>query len=115
MLFRQFRAAASGESWCFLVAKPNDRLCALTRTNDGFLIAQKDLELRGPGELLGTRQHGVSLLPGGVELGNVRLLGEAAECAAVLASAPEYANAYGALRQCAAKLIQKTMRDVSVS
>ena len=103
------------ESWCFLVAKPNERLSVLTRTNDGFLIAQKDLELRGPGELLGTRQHGVSLLPGGVELGNVRLLGDAAECAAALATEPEYAEAYDALRQYAAELIRKTMRDVSLS
>ena len=103
------------ESWCFLVAKDNERLRALTQTNDGFLIAQKDLELRGPGELLGTRQHGVSLLPGGVELGNVRLLSDAADCAAMLASSPEYAEAYEILRQRATELVDKTMRDVSVS
>ena len=32
----------------------------LRETNDGFLIAQRDLELRGPGELLGTRQTGLA-------------------------------------------------------
>jgi ATP-dependent DNA helicase RecG len=31
----------------------------LRATTDGFLVAQKDLELRGPGEVLGTRQTGV--------------------------------------------------------
>ena len=31
----------------------------LRDTNDGFLVAQRDLELRGPGELLGTRQTGL--------------------------------------------------------
>jgi len=36
-----------------------ERLAALRQTTDGFAIAQKDLELRGPGELLGTRQSGV--------------------------------------------------------
>jgi len=35
------------------------RLSVLRETNDGFLVAQRDLELRGPGELLGTRQTGL--------------------------------------------------------
>ncbi len=48
----------SHESWCFLMAEPNERLRMLTKTNDGFKIAQKDMELRGPGELFGYRQSG---------------------------------------------------------
>jgi len=35
------------------------RLAVLRDSNDGFLVAQRDLELRGPGELLGTRQTGL--------------------------------------------------------
>ena len=35
------------------------RLAVLRDTNDGFIVAQRDLELRGPGELLGTRQTGL--------------------------------------------------------
>ena len=35
-----------------------ERLATMRQTTDGFAIAQKDLELRGPGELLGTRQSG---------------------------------------------------------
>ncbi|MDH3533894.1 MAG: ATP-dependent DNA helicase RecG [Gammaproteobacteria bacterium] len=35
------------------------RLSVLRETNDGFIVAQKDLELRGPGELLGTKQTGL--------------------------------------------------------
>jgi ATP-dependent DNA helicase RecG len=38
------------------------RLGVLRETNDGFAVAQKDLELRGPGEVLGTRQTGVMQL-----------------------------------------------------
>ena len=38
------------------------RLAVLRDSNDGFVIAQKDLELRGPGELLGTRQTGIANL-----------------------------------------------------
>jgi ATP-dependent DNA helicase RecG len=38
------------------------RLAVLRETNDGFEIARRDLELRGPGELLGTRQTGLAQL-----------------------------------------------------
>jgi ATP-dependent DNA helicase RecG len=38
-----------------------ERLATMRQTNDGFVIAEKDLELRGPGELLGTRQTGVAM------------------------------------------------------
>ena len=37
------------------------RLATMRQTNDGFVIAEKDLELRGPGELLGTRQTGLAM------------------------------------------------------
>lgn len=36
-----------------------ERMDIMTKTNDGFKIAEKDLELRGPGEFLGVRQHGI--------------------------------------------------------
>lgn len=38
------------------------RLAVLRKSNDGFVIAQKDLEIRGPGELLGTKQTGLAEL-----------------------------------------------------
>ena len=53
------------ESQCVLMYRSplsengQSRLSCLRDTNDGFLIAQRDLELRGPGELLGTRQTGL--------------------------------------------------------
>ncbi|MCH8060242.1 MAG: ATP-dependent DNA helicase RecG, partial [Proteobacteria bacterium] len=53
------------QSHCVLVYKPplgqlaRTRLAVLRDTNDGFVVAQRDLELRGPGELLGTRQTGL--------------------------------------------------------
>lgn len=51
------------ESECFLFGEPKTeegkrRLRLLTKTNDGFQIAEEDLRLRGPGELLGLRQSG---------------------------------------------------------
>jgi ATP-dependent DNA helicase RecG len=58
----------SQASTCVLLYKPplsqlaRERLGVLRETNDGFVVAQKDLELRGPGEVLGTRQTGVMQL-----------------------------------------------------
>ena len=46
------------ESWCFLLSDSSEKLEILCRTNDGFDISRKDLEMRGPGDLLGTRQSG---------------------------------------------------------
>ena len=46
------------EAWCFLMANATEKLRVMTQTNDGFVIAQKDLQLRGPGDLFGTRQTG---------------------------------------------------------
>lgn len=54
----------STASYCALIYHPplseqgRERLQAMRSTSDGFAIAQKDLEIRGPGELLGTRQTG---------------------------------------------------------
>jgi ATP-dependent DNA helicase RecG len=42
-----------------LSERARQRLDLMRQTNDGFVIAQKDLEMRGPGELLGTRQAGL--------------------------------------------------------
>jgi ATP-dependent DNA helicase RecG len=55
----------STQSSCVLLYDPaagnmaRERLNILRQTNDGFRIAEKDLELRGPGEVLGTRQTGM--------------------------------------------------------
>jgi ATP-dependent DNA helicase RecG len=43
-----------------LSALARERLAVMRETTDGFVIAEKDLELRGPGELLGTRQTGLA-------------------------------------------------------
>jgi ATP-dependent DNA helicase RecG len=56
------------QSYCLLVSRPREeltdnaqeRLQALVESTDGFALAEKDLELRGEGQLLGTRQAGVS-------------------------------------------------------
>ncbi len=55
----------AAQSHCVLLYKrplgriAKERLAVLRDTNDGFVVAQRDLELRGPGEMLGTRQTGL--------------------------------------------------------
>ena len=47
------------QSYCLLISdKETDRLKVMCESNDGFYIAEKDFELRGSGDLFGTRQHG---------------------------------------------------------
>jgi ATP-dependent DNA helicase RecG len=52
------------QSYCILISDGGSKVAEaraeiMKATNDGFLIAEKDLELRGPGEFFGMRQHGV--------------------------------------------------------
>src|SRR5262249_35863515 len=53
------------QAYCILLAaskkssEAHQRLSVMEETNDGFRIAEKDLEIRGPGEVMGTRQSGV--------------------------------------------------------
>ena len=52
------------QSYCLLSSNTKSqetraRLDIMTQTNDGFVIAEKDLQIRGPGEFLGTRQSGL--------------------------------------------------------
>ena len=52
-------------SSCLLLYRPplsplaRERLAVMRETSDGFVVARRDLELRGPGELMGTRQTGL--------------------------------------------------------
>ena len=61
--FRGRVGRGSEKSYCLLIpetddAAENERLTTMVETNDGFLLAERDLEQRGPGNFLGTRQSG---------------------------------------------------------
>jgi ATP-dependent DNA helicase RecG len=71
------------ESFCVLLASEKrtvvarERLGIMEETSDGFRIAEKDLELRGPGEVMGTRQSGVPTFRVGNLVRDVEILEEA--------------------------------------
>ena len=81
----------SGKSYCVLVSQGGGedtkrRLKALTETNDGFKIAETDLQLRGPGDFFGQRQHGLPALQIADMSCDMRLLDEAQTAARTLLS-----------------------------
>ena len=93
----------SDESWCFLMSDASKKLNILCETNDGFAVAKKDLELRGPGDLAGTRQSGEAL-HGFILDGDTRLLDEAIQSVREFESDPMLTNEY--------KIIEKNAREI---
>ncbi|MEO6263505.1 MAG: ATP-dependent DNA helicase RecG [Luteimonas sp.] len=89
----------SAASSCVLLYQPplsqlaRQRLETMRQTHDGFVIAEKDLELRGPGELLGTRQTGLAAFRVADLARDAELLPQVRELAdRLLADAPEIAD-----------------------
>jgi ATP-dependent DNA helicase RecG len=102
-------------SSCVLLYRPplselgRERLAVLRETNDGFEVARRDLELRGPGEVLGTRQTGLAqmrvadlmrdadLLPRVQQLAELMLAEHAANIAPLIARWVGHGEAYGTI------------------
>jgi ATP-dependent DNA helicase RecG len=77
------------QAYCFLVAEAKSpeskkRLQTMVSTNDGFKIAEADLELRGPGDFLGIRQSGLPELRVANLIKDEKVLNEAKNCAFTL-------------------------------
>ena len=88
------------KSYCILLAVPRlgedaqRRIDAMVATNDGFRIAEVDLELRGPGEFFGTRQSGLPEFRVADLLRDAAILEEARrEAVAIVAADPELRDA----------------------
>ena len=99
----------STQSYCLLIGDPKTddgaaRLQTMAQTTDGFLIAEEDLKLRGPGDFYGTRQSGLQPLPFVDILRDVPVLKEARDEAFALLQAdpnlmqPEHAALKAAVR-----------------
>nr|WP_316568479.1 ATP-dependent DNA helicase RecG [Neobacillus sp. YIM B06451] len=93
----------SDQSYCILLAEPKsevgkERMKIMTETNDGFVVSEKDLELRGPGDFFGKKQSGIPEFKVADMVHDYRALETAREDAAKLVQSrafwesPEYAN-----------------------
>ncbi|EKN64100.1 ATP-dependent DNA helicase RecG [Neobacillus bataviensis LMG 21833] len=93
----------SDQSYCILLASPKsevgqERMRIMTETNDGFVLSEKDLELRGPGDFFGKKQSGVPEFKVADMVHDYRALETARNDAAMLIqsetfwTAPEYLN-----------------------
>jgi ATP-dependent DNA helicase RecG len=93
----------SDQSYCILLANPKtevgkERMRIMTETNDGFVVSEKDLELRGPGDFFGKKQSGIPEFKVADIVHDYRALETARNDAAMLIgsdsfwSAPEYAS-----------------------
>lgn len=80
ILLKSYKCSEDGEK----------RLDVMRATNDGFRIAEADLEIRGPGEFLGTRQSGLPDFRVANILRDGRILEEARQDAFVFAESPEF-------------------------
>ena len=104
----------SDEAWCFLMAEPNERLKFLASTTDGFKIAQKDMELRGPGDLFGTRQSGSIVCGVGTLAGDTQLLKLVHDEARELLRNRDSADAQAVIRLAQEAYVQK-FRDAAIN
>jgi ATP-dependent DNA helicase RecG len=93
------RVGRSGaQSYCLLIpdhedAAENERLQAMVESSDGFVLAERDLQQRGPGEFLGTRQAGYATSLKMANLSDIRLIEKAREHAqSLFARDPELKN-----------------------
>ena len=83
------------QSFCILVTHgktkvANERAEIMKATNDGFLIAEKDLELRGTGEFFGMKQHGVPELKLADLIKHIKILNTVREEANIILSSDDY-------------------------
>ena len=109
------------QSYCLLIGDPKTedgsaRLTTMAQTTDGFLIAEEDLKLRGPGDFYGTRQSGLQPLPFIDVVRDVPVLKEAREEAfALLLDDPKLARPEHAALKAVVKSKYKNVLGLSAS
>ena len=104
------------QSYCFLTTgndEENKRLKTLCETSDGFKIAQKDLELRGPGEFLGKRQSGEGDFKYELFVNDVQTIKKTQELARAISSGGLFPEYRAELMRCAAAQYADRLKDIT--
>ncbi|HMO23742.1 MAG TPA: helicase-related protein, partial [Candidatus Melainabacteria bacterium] len=105
------------QSYCFLVSdsksqSTRERLEILTLTTDGFVVAEKDLEIRGPGEFMGFKQSGLPDLVLADLVQDAKILEDARNTAiAIVKEDPELEN-YPGLKKLITQKVSTTEAEV---
>jgi ATP-dependent DNA helicase RecG len=87
------------QSYCILISDPSGedsahRLEIMCKSNNGFLIAEEDLKMRGPGEFFGTKQHGIDDLKAASLIDDQNLLVKARDEAALIVKNKNWQQEY---------------------
>lgn len=85
------------QSYCILLSdnknpETQERLTIMTKTNDGFVLAEEDLKMRGPGQFFGTKQHGLPDLKIADIINDIGIFLEARQAAEQTLAITEYFN-----------------------
>ena len=103
------------QSYCVLISDADgaakSRMEYFTSTTDGFKIAEKDLELRGPGNFFGKEQHGLMQMQIADLTSSSDTLQSAAECAGALLESDPTLSAHPAIREKVGTLFRSGLRD----
>ena len=102
------------QAHCFLISEPKTdegkrRMQVMVKSTDGFVIAEEDLLLRGAGEVLGTRQHGLPDLKIADLVHDVKILEQSRMLAAEITETGLDAPQYELLRKKAERIYQRKM------
>lgn len=105
------------QSYCFLLSDKlskvaKERIETLVNTNSGFEIAEKDLSLRGPGEVFGLRQHGLPELKLADLVKDKKILAEAQKCVKIVIS--EYKLGNKKFKEMMDRLIEKNNKGFTL-
>jgi ATP-dependent DNA helicase RecG len=106
------------QAYCFLVSDDQnafERLAVLCATRDGFEIAKKDMELRGTGDLFGTRQHGQAQFSIANILFDANMLSYAKDILNEIKDDPEYKGVYRYICALAHKKAQGTLVEIALN
>ena len=105
-------------SYCFLVSDFKgafERLSFLCKTRDGFEIAKKDMELRGGGDVFGTRQHGDARLGVSNLLFDAKMLGKTKEVLSLIKGDPSFIEVYNSICIRAERSAKNTVVEITLN